>query len=430
MKKAAVFILIICITAAFAACSEPLAEGRDGFLSPSVIFEEFEKAKDDFLSVAVAPASDSELSGRIEWTVSDEDAENTVYPNAEITGAYLSDGGILGASVMTFAGGLDIYKDKDGLILNKTGMNSGASLSGIISKYIALFCSHTEESDYKTLADNIRVSDADEEVSRITLTLPKERAAETIRSVADAFRSDVGSYDFMHALLSLFSDTYGTEQNGRQLLEDVILSSLYKAADGADGDLVWVRYVKDGKTVSENLTVPTGGSVFDICCTCTVYDKETEIKFFINKDTENRLCDLYALFRRGDLSDTYRIQAGIGGSDYVAAVTGEVRSAYKSGSAEIGVFRSGAKAKDKGGTELYLSYDANKGLKYSGNGSMTVNGKTERFTVSFGFSRAENVTPPEKPPVTENAAEFFSTLMDTVGDSFPDVKNFLTGEDR
>ncbi len=429
MKKAIILLILLSVALTASACTEQLSSGKEGFLSPSVIFDGFDKARDDFLSVAVAPQSDSTLSGKIEWEPPAE-AADTVYPNAEITGSYVKEGGVFAASVMTTSGMLDVYKDGSGLIIDKTDMNVRTSLPEIFSKYLDLFCKKTEDGDYVTLPDNIRVSDVDEEVARITLTLPKDRAAEAIRAVADGFGSDAVSYNYVEALVSLFAETYGTAKNGRQLLESVILSSLYKAADEISGDLVWVRYVKNGKTVSERLTVPTDADNYDIYYTCTAYDKETEIKFFIMENTTTALCNLYALFRRGDLSDTYRIQADLGGTDYILTLTGEVKKAYKSGSADIKLYFSGEKSENQGSMRLCLSYDATRGLKYAGEGGVALNGRSNGFTVSFGFTPAANVTPPEKPPVMVYATEFYSTLKSKVGTSFPDVIEFLTGEEQ
>ena len=429
MRKIVSFSLILAAALTLlASCSQPLASGRDGFLSPSVIFDEFDKAKADFLSVAVAPSYDAELSGQIEWKASETDQTDVSLPDAALTGSYRKESGAFIAAVETYSGKLGIYNGDIGLIVNSTLMDGHKYFKDLYSQYLNVFCGHAEDGDFKTLADNIRVSDVDEEVSRITLTLPKERAAEAVRDTVSKFKSDLFSYDYVCSLFSLFAEAYGTEQNGRQLLENTLLSSLSSAADNISGDLVWTRYVKNGRTVSERLTVPVGENTYDIFYTCTVYDKETEFQFVITENSDAKICDLYALFRRGDISNTYRIQANIGRSDYGAAFIGEVKKAYKSGSADMKIYRSGDRSKYRGSMRLYLSYDATRGLKYTGEGNITVNEKSKDFTLSLVFTQSADTAPPEKPAVTGNMTEFYETLSREIKNTFPDVREYFTGE--
>ena len=420
MKKAAALLILLFIFFSAASCTSPLPYGRSGFSAVPSAFDVLDLLEKDLNTLINYPSYDAELSGSLEWANLGEEFTG-VYPDAQISGVYSSGSSSLSASVVTAKGRLDVTAGGGTAVFN--GLDAKSSLvriRAVYEKYIRFICDNTEDGDYKTLSDNIRVTDADAEVSRITLTLSPGKFAALITKMTDAFRADKNSYGCVCGILSLYADLHEMDKSGAELLEEA-LGYINETAAKADGDIKWTRSVKDGKAYSERADIPVNNETVSFYYSCPVAEREAELKFNFESPVMN--AELYCLYRKSDISDTFNVQFTAG--DQVTVFDVEANAARKSGSGSIRI----AAQNDKGsytatGAKITVSYSSVRDLTYSGAGYIVHGGVKRDFSYSLGYSHAS--TEAVQQEAQENAKNVFD-IYSRIKTAFPDIRNYTKG---
>ncbi len=420
MKKAVALFLLVFIVFAAASCSSPLPSGRAGFSAVSSAFDILDLLCKDLKTLVNYPSYDAELSGSLEWANLGEEFTG-VYPDVRISGSYSSGSSSLSASAVTPESRLDITSGGGAAIFN--GLDAKSSLvrvRAVYEKYIRFIADNTEDGDYKTVADNIRVTDEDAEVSRITLTLSPEKYADLITKTVNAFCADKDSYDCISGALSVYADLHKMDKSGAELLEEA-LGYIKETALNADGNVKWTRCVRDGKAYSERADIPVNGETVSFYYSCPVAEREAELKFNFESPVMN--AELYCLYRKSDISDTFNVQFTSG--DQVTVFDVEVRVAHKSGSGSIRVAAQNEKgAYTATGAKITVYYNGVKDLTYSGDGYVMHGDIKREFSYSLGYS---HISAKSDKQDTEVYAKNVFDIYTRIKTAFPDIQNYTKG---
>ena len=376
MRKITVFVIIISILiTALCACSGKPSSSKDGFYSPSVIAELFCAYPDSVMKNIIKPSSGSYAESLAEYTYMTEDGPQTAH--TPVSSYLRSDGAIsvtVGEHSTVFGDGLAV----DGYDL--TDITDKKTIQKVFDIFIKAFCRNTENGDFETAPDSIRASDEDVEVSRVTLKLEKERYVPAFEAALDAVRSDGEAKSLITDILGLYGFLHNREENAQELFDDVF-SALSDAVKNSDGQLVWQRYVKDGKTVAARLKF--GDNVIRYIFAETSSYTELEMSAEIG----GAGITLGYEARRTGMSDTYNIR--ISNGTEITYFDGTAESAYKSGNINFEL-RATKNANVVNGLKTDMSFNGEKTLTYKGNGSIVRNGDKKTFDFELTFDGTKN----------------------------------------
>ena len=157
----------------------------------------------------------------------------------------------------------------------------------------------------------------------------------------------------------------------------------FKASAKTGEELVWQRYLKDGKVVAA-ARIKYGDNLIRYLCAET--DDYTELDFEA-KINGNEITASY-LTRRTGMSDSYNIRIAYG--DEITYFDGLAESAYKSGKIKFEL-RATKNAETVNGLLLNLDFNGVSKLKYSGNGNIVRNGNKKTYSFDLTFDTATDL---------------------------------------
>lgn len=379
MKKITVFIVLcaICLSA-FCACSEKKPEGKEAFSSPTVVAELFEAYEKSVSNHIMKPSSSAYAEDDVEYTYMTDDGSQTAH--TKLKSYFIMPDGKWGASVkghdFTILSGLSADGCSVRSITDKKAMQNA------ISVFINAFVQSTEESDYETAPDSIRAAEDDVEVQRITLKLDPDKYEKAFEKALSAVGNDIAAKEYITDVLGFYGLLHNREESAGQMFENC-LNGLSDAVKNSGGQLVWQRYLYNGKVVAARLKF--GDNVIRyICAEASSY---TELDF--SAKIGGKDISLAYEARRTGMSDTYNIRLSSGGE--ITYFDGTAESAYKSGN--IGFeLRATQNSSVVNGADLQISYNGEKQLTYKGSGNYTVKGDKKTFSFELVYYDAENVS--------------------------------------
>lgn len=377
-KLAAAAVIISLCAALLCSCSEKKPEGKEAFTSPSVISGLFEAYNASVRNNILIPSKDAHAESLAEYTYMTDDGEQTAHMSlaADIRA---QDGAIsVAAGEKEFVyGGVPAL---DGYTVRR--LTDKKSIQKAADVFIKTFCRGTDGGDYDTAPDSIRAAEDDVEVDRVTLRLDKDKYITAFDAALTALKND-GEY--LKDVLGTYALLHNREETAEQLLEKV-LNAISDAAKNSEGQLVWQRYIKDGRAVAARLKF--GDNVIRyICAEAASY---TELEFSA-RIGEKELTLAYEARRTG-MSDTYNIR--IKNGDEITYFDGTAESAYKSGNVGFEL-RATKNANVINGLKLDISFDGQKKTTYKGTGSIVKNGDKKTFSFELVFSDTETAAIPE-----------------------------------
>lgn len=378
MKKITVFIILaaVCI-GMLCACSEKKPEDKDAFSSPAVITELFDNYGKSVLNNLLKPSSSSSAEDDAEYTYMTDDGLQTAH--TKLTSSYDAVTGAFSVSAKdhgaVFSGGLTA----DGYGVRS--ITDEKTLQKTLDIFIGAFMQQTDEKDYETAPDSIRAAENDVEADRVTLKLEKDRYLQAFNKAITAVKNDAAAKQYITDVLGFYGLLHNREESAKELF-DSVMTELEKAVGDSTGQLVWQRYIYNGKTVAARLKF--GDNV--IRYICAEAESYTELDFSATVGGKEITAAYEA--RRTGMSDTYNIRLSNG--DEITYFDGTAESAYKSGN--IGFeLRATKNANVVNGFKLDISYSTEKKPTYKGSGNFTVKGDKKTFSFELVFSEAENV---------------------------------------
>lgn len=378
MKKITVFVIIsaICLSA-LCSCSDKTVPVKEEFSSPTVISGLFCAYFESVEKNIMKPSCDACAEDAAEYTYMTEDGAQTAH--AKLTSAYRFSDNAWSVNVkdhgFTVSNGLSADGYKVRSVTDKNRIQKAVDV------FVKAFVQSTKDTDYETAPDSIRASEDDVEVTRITLRLDKERYAAAFDFALNALKNNAEAREYLTDLLGFYGDLHNREESAEELFENLI-NTFSDAVKNSDGQLVWQRYVYNGKIAAERLKF--GDSVIRYICAQASSYTELDLSAKVG---EKEITLSYEARRTG-MSDTYNIRVSNG--DEITYFDGKAESAYKSGN--IGFeLRATKSANVINGAYLSMSYNGEKQLTYKGSGNFTVNGDKKTFSFELVYGAAENV---------------------------------------
>ena len=383
MKKYICIVLtaVLCLTA-FVSCSADTAEGQEGFLTVSVIPELFCAYGESVLKNIYKPSADAEANAEARYSYESEDGPVTdVMP---VKAVFDKDTGAFSVDFDGHTAVLDSAPVSDGKLIRD--ITKKDRIQRIFDVFIKAFCKETKDSDYETAPDSIRASDDDVEVSRITLKLDKSRYAPYFRAAAEALKADAECMQTISDIAEFYAYMHGYVYDGGDAAKvlDGIVASL--EADGEQ--LVWQRYIRNGKTVAARLKA--GDNLIRYLCAETDAYTELDLEACLAGNTVK----LSYTARRTGMSDTYNVRLAEG--DRITYFDGTAESAYKSGNIKFDL-RATKNEKTVNGFTLQINFNAVSAPVYKCSGSAVRNGGKTTYECELGFEKTDGVEiqPPE-----------------------------------
>ena len=381
MKKITVFIILtaMCL-GSLCACSEKKPEGKDAFSSPTVISELLCAYAESVSKNALKPSVSSTAEDDAEYTYMTEDGAQTAH--TKLTSSYNAATGAWSVSAKdhtaVFSNGLSVNGQTVRSIADKKALQKAVDV------FIKAFAEATDDSDYETAPDSIRAAEDDVETDRVTLKLERDKYLPAFSKALTAVKNDAEAKRYITDVLGFYGLLHDREESADQLF-DKVMESLENAVKDSTGQLVWQRYIYNGKAVAARLKF-TDNVIRYICAQTESY---TELEFSATVGGKEITAAYEA--RRTGMSDTYNIR--ISNGDEITYFDGTAESAYKSGN--IGFeLRATKNAKVVNGCKLDLSFNGEKKLTYKGSGNFTVKGDKKTFSFELVFNDTENVEIP------------------------------------
>ncbi len=387
MKKAlscllvlSVFIPLLC------ACSGKEAPVTERFASKSVISGLLSAYLTSVEKNLLLPESDANAVSDAEYTYKTEDGDQIAH--TALNAAYKAETKALslriGDHIFTSGGSLTA----DGAAVRS--ITGGADIQSVFDVFIKAFCSGTEHGDYAEAPDSIRASDTDVEVTRITLRLSEGRYERALEKAVDAVLENRETKRYLTDLCGFYGFLHNKEEDAETLLNNA--AEEFRTSAKAGGELIWQRYLFNGKTVAARIKY--GDNLIRYLCAETNDYTELDFEARINgKETAASY-----LSRRTGMSDSYNIRIARG--DEITYFDGLAESAYRSGKIKFEL-RASKNAETVNGLQTELDFNGVTKLRYSGGGSVVRNGNKKTFTFDFAFSTASDLAAPEPGGETE-----------------------------
>lgn len=379
MKKITVFIILaaICI-GSFCACSEKKPKGKDAFTSQTVISELFCAYAESVSSNLFKPSYSALAEDDAEYTYMTEDGLQTAH--TKLTSSYNSADGSWSVSAKehgaVFSDGLSADGCSVRSITDKNTIQKTADV------FVKAFVQSTDDNDYETAPDSIRAAEDDVEADRVTLKLERDRYLPAFNKAIAAVKNDAAAKRYLTDLLGFYGLLHDREESAEELF-DAVINGFEEAVNNSTGQLVWQRYIYNGKVVAARLKF--GDNVIRYICAETKNYTELDL----SAKTGGKEITISYEARRTGMSDTYNIRLSNG--DEITYFDGTAESAYKSGNTgfELRATKNGSVVN---GFKLDISFNGEKKPTYKGSGNYTVKGDKKTFSFELVFNTAENVT--------------------------------------
>lgn len=376
MKKITVFVIIISmLLIALCACSGKSSSAKDAFYSPSVVSGLFSAYPESVMNNILKPSAGSYADTLAEYTYMTEDGPQTAHTAVS---AYGTSDKKIGVNVSDHS-----LLFGDGIVYNGYNVRSATDKKTIqkaLDVFIKAFCRNTENGDFETAPDSIRASDEDVEVQRVTLKLEKDRYEQAFEAALEAVRSDGEVRGYITDILGFYGFLHDREESAEELF-DKVFSTLSDAVKNSEGQLIWQRYLKDGKAVAARLKF--GDNLIRYIFAETSSYTELDLSADINGSG----ITLGYEARRTGMSDTYNIR--ISNGDEITYFDGTAESAYKSGNVDFEL-RATKNANVVNGFKLEMSFNGEKKLTYKGNGNIVRSTDKKTFDFELTFDGTEN----------------------------------------
>lgn len=361
----------MCVTL-LCSCSEKTASLKEKFYSQTVLSGLFCAYYESVENNALKPSSDSYAEDDIEYSYMTPDGIQTAHTPLSVS--YRAIDGAFDISLKdrnyTFANGLSAEG------YDVSNLTDKKAVQKVFDVFIKAFLQNTDNNDFITAPDSIRAAEEDVEVERITLKLDKDRYKKAFADALSALKNDVESKKYLTDLLGFYGSLHNREESAENIL-DALVNEFTDSVGKSDGQLVWQRYLKDGKAAAARLKF--GDNVIRyICAEAETY---TELDCSVSIGNIN-ITAAYELRKTG-MSDSYNVR--ISNGDEITYFDGKAESAYKSGN--IGFELKATKnAAVINGLDLDLSFNGEKKLTYKGSGNITKKGEKKTFSFELVFN--------------------------------------------